>query len=143
MVSINTFESKSPNLQPTLAQQEPEKINDSLSAGTSREQRIPMLKVNLLNPQSSVPLQTWRIEANSLITIGRSPDNQITLASAVLSRYHLKIQPTKNGWELVNLGWNGTFYQGKRIERTPLTKGMVIQLANTGPKLQIEIESIN
>jgi hypothetical protein len=44
-------------------------------------------------------------------------------------------------WEVVNLGANGTYIDGKRITKTPAMDGMIMRLASSGPKILIKIES--
>lgn len=130
----------SPEIQTSLAQLEQEESTDATHPDKSLDEQPPMMTISLLHPQSSVPFQTWHLEANSSVRIGRSRNNQVTLYSTVVSRCHLEIRPKGNGWELVSFGSNGTFYQGQRIKRMPLKNGMVIQLAASGPQLQIGTE---
>lgn len=63
------------------------------------------------------------------------------LYSAVVSRHHVEIQPLEDGWELINLGANGTYVDGKRITKIPVTNGILMRLASSGPHIQVRIES--
>lgn len=103
----------------------------------SLENQTPMITLTLLHPQHSVAVQTWRFEPKSVIRIGRSRNNEVTLYSAVVSRHHVEIRRKGSNWEIVNVGSNGTFCQGKRISRASVKNGMVIRLASSGPQLQI------
>jgi len=71
--------------------------------------------------------------------VGRSTDNQVVLYSAVVSRYHAEIRRVNSSWELVSLGANGTYFEGKRISQLPVRDGMIFRLARSGPNLQIHL----
>ena len=99
-----------------------------------------MITLTLLHPLQSVPVQSWTFEPESVIRIGRSTDNEVILYSAVVSRHHVEIRRNGLGWEIVSLGANGTYIDGKRITQMPVVDGMIIRLASSGPKIQIHLE---
>jgi pSer/pThr/pTyr-binding forkhead associated (FHA) protein len=99
-----------------------------------------VITLTLLHPLQSVPVQSWTFEPESVIRIGRSTDNEVILYSAVVSRHHVEIRRNVSGWEIVSLGANGTYIDGKRITQMPVEDGMIIRLASSGPKIQIHIE---
>ncbi|MDB9390082.1 MAG: FHA domain-containing protein [Microcystis novacekii Mn_MB_F_20050700_S1] len=100
-----------------------------------------MITLTLLHPSQATPLQHWQFgNDQSTILIGRALDNHVVLYSAVVSRRHLEIRLNdRNDWELENLGANGTFLNGKPIEKTALVDGMVVRLAASGPQIQIRL----
>lgn len=98
-----------------------------------------MITLILLNPFQSVPAQSWSFEQESVIRIGRSTDNNVVLYSAVVSRYHVELRRRGTKWEIVNLGTNGTYLEGKPISQVPVVDGMIIHLARSGPKIQIRL----
>ncbi|MEM8858482.1 MAG: protein kinase [Chloroflexota bacterium] len=52
----------------------------------------------------------------SVVTIGRSGNNDITLPLDGVSRFNTRLQATSEGWELIDLGGiNGTWLNGERI----------------------------
>lgn len=61
------------------------------------------------------------------------------LYSAVVSRYHAELRRVNSSWELVSLGANGTYFEGKRISQLPVRDGMIFRLARSGPNLQIHL----
>ena len=61
----------------------------------------------------------------------------MVLYSAVVSRYHAEIRRVDSSWQLVSLGANGTYFEGKRIAQLPVGDGMIFRLARSGPNLQI------
>lgn len=87
----------------------------------------------------SIPVQSWSFEQESVIRIGRSTDNHVILYSAVVSRHHVEIRKGTTGWEIVNLGANGTYLDGKRITTMPVEDGVIIRLARSGPNVQIHL----
>ncbi|MEB3291889.1 MAG: protein kinase [Synechococcales bacterium] len=96
-----------------------------------------MLTLTLLHPVQATPVQSWSFEHDSVIRIGRSMENQVVLYSAVVSRHHVELRRGAVGWELVSIGANGTYVQGKRITRAALQDGLVFRLARSGPNLQV------
>ena len=100
-----------------------------------------MITLTLLHPLKPVPIQSWTFHCQSSIKIGRATDNEVVLYNAVVSRNHLEIRKFDGEWEVVNLSSNGTYVDGKRIEQAKATDGMVVRLANSGPKIIIKIES--
>lgn len=98
-----------------------------------------MITLNLLHPLQSIPIQSWTFEDESVISIGRATDNQVILYSAVVSRHHVELRRRGSSWEVVNLGANGTYLDGKRISEAPIGDGALIRLARSGPQIQIHL----
>lgn len=98
-----------------------------------------MITITLLHPLQSVPVQNWTFGLQSVIRIGRSTDNEVILYSAVVSRHHVELRFNGSEWEIVNLGANGTYIDGKRIIQIAVDDGMIIRLASSGPKIQIRL----
>ena len=101
-----------------------------------------MITLTLLHPLQSVAVQSWEFSDESSIKIGRSTDNEVVLYSAVVSRHHVEIR--KSGaeeWEVVNVGSNGTYIDGERVEQTKALDGMIVRLAKSGPKILLKIET--
>ena len=100
-----------------------------------------MITLTLLHPLKSIPVQKWSFEPNTVIRIGRANDNNVVLYSAVVSRHHLEIRPRGTDWALINLGSNGTFVNGKKINKVLVKDGMIVRLASSGPKIQIKLNN--
>jgi pSer/pThr/pTyr-binding forkhead associated (FHA) protein len=100
-----------------------------------------VITLTLLHPLQAVPVQSWTFDPNSVIRIGRSTDNEVILYSAVVSRHHVEIRRGDDRWEIVNLGANGTYLDGKRINKAPVVDGMIVRLASSGPQIQIRLDS--
>lgn len=98
-----------------------------------------MIILTLLHPVKQIPIQVWTFPNEAVIRIGRSTDNQVVLYSAVVSRHHVELRRIGTHWEVINLGTNGTFLDGRRITQEPITDGAVIRLARSGPNIQIRM----
>ena len=99
-----------------------------------------MITLTLLHPLQPVPVQSWTFQDEQKIRIGRATKNEVVLYSAVVSRHHVEIHKVDNNWEVVNIGANGTYIEGKRVDQTLAKDGMVFRLASSGPKILIKIE---
>ena len=101
-----------------------------------------MITLTLLHPLQSVAVQSWEFKDEPIIRIGRATDNEVVLYSAVVSRHHVEIRKSGiDGWEVVNVGSNGTYIDGERVEKTTALNGMIVRLAKSGPKILLKIES--
>lgn len=98
-----------------------------------------MITLTLLHPVKHIPIQVWTFQSESTIRIGRSTDNQVVLYSAVVSRHHVELRRMGSHWEVVNLGTNGTYLEGKRITQEAIKDGAIIRLARSGPNIQIRM----
>ncbi|MBD0344406.1 MAG: protein kinase [Coleofasciculus sp. Co-bin14] len=102
-----------------------------------------MVTLTLLHPQASTPLQEWSFQSKSTIRIGRSPDNDVILNDPLVSRHHLELKLTpgksRDSWQLVNQGTNGTFLNGILVTRSIVPDDALIRLAREGPLLKFKI----
>lgn len=100
-----------------------------------------VVTVFLRSPSHRVPLQKWHFTDQPIIKIGRCADNHIVLRSSVVSRHHLELRCIENRWKLVNFGNNGTYKDGKPITELEISDEIIVQLALSGPQLQINLSS--
>ncbi|AFY61275.1 FHA domain-containing protein [Synechococcus sp. PCC 6312] len=98
-----------------------------------------MITLTLLHPVQATPVQSWTFEHESVVRIGRAVDNHVVLYSAVVSRHHVELRRSGLHWEVVNLGTNGTYLDGKRVQQASLNDGGILRLARSGPNIQIRI----
>lgn len=99
-----------------------------------------MITVSLLHPLQSTSVQSWKFPDESIIWIGRAPDNQVVLYSAVVSRHHVEVRRIDGSWQIVSLGANGTYVDEEPISQVPVVDQVTIRLASSGPKIQIHLE---
>ena len=101
-----------------------------------------MITLTLLHPLQSVAVQSWSFHDEPSIKIGRATNNEVVLYSAVVSRHHVEVKKSgEDEWEVVNLGSNGIYIDGQRVEQTKALDGMIFRLASSGPKILIKIET--
>lgn len=100
-----------------------------------------MITLTLLHPVQSTPVQSWTFKDSSIIRIGRALENDVILYSAVVSRFHVELRRKGGVWELINIGTNGTYLDGIRVQQVPLVEGSVIRLARSGPNIKIEFNA--
>ncbi len=98
-----------------------------------------VITLSLLHPIDKTPVQSWTFAEEPVVRIGRSVNNDVVLYSAVVSRHHVELRQTIDGWEIHNTGTNGTFLAGERIESQCVQDGLIIRLARSGPNIQINV----
>ena len=104
-----------------------------------------MITLTLLEPQKKTQLKQWRLEDESVIRIGRSPDNQIVLNDSLVSRHHLELRKITSAqgssWVVTSQGTNGTFLDGVLVTQRTLPDNCLLQLAQGGPILKFQTQS--
>lgn len=114
-----------------------------------------MVILTLLHPQTAKPLREWQFKHETLIRVGRAPENQVILNHPIISRFHLELRKIElpklarhaqlpglsstQGWQLINHSTNGTFVDGEAIAQGILDDGALIQLAQDGPRLKFHL----
>ncbi len=72
------------------------------------------------------------VELGPKNTVGRHPDNSVQLLDRIVSKEHCHIDFIDGHYELIDLGsLNGTYVNGKRVERSRLSNGDRISAGNT------------
>ncbi|HYO95944.1 MAG TPA: ATP-binding protein, partial [Polyangiaceae bacterium] len=104
----------------------------SLQATTQR----PPAPAQLVVLEGRVAGQKFKLEGAA--TIGRSPDANVMLEDAEVSRLHARISAGEDGvFTIEDLGSrNGTFVNGARVERRQLAYGDKLRI---GPRIVLEI----
>lgn len=99
-----------------------------------------VVTLTLLNPNRLTPVRSWTFERESVIRIGRSLRNHVVLYSSVVSRYHVELRYINEGWQLISLGSNGTYLDGRPVNQYLIQDGEIIHLAPSGPKVRFSIQ---
>jgi pSer/pThr/pTyr-binding forkhead associated (FHA) protein len=74
-------------------------------------------------------LLTFRITQGGIKTVGRGPRADFVIDRALVSRLHCRLEAVDGGLEVTDLSsTNGTYLNGKRIERARLTDGDCLRL---------------
>ena len=111
-----------------------------------------MVILTLLHPQNKTPLKQWCFKSETLIRIGRAPDNHVILDNLLVSRHHLDLRQVddcqqrntaapmgQHCWHLVNHSANGTFVNGAVMSQGLIAETALLQLAQGGPLLKLQI----
>lgn len=106
-----------------------------------------MVTLSLLHPGQNTTLKEWKFTDESIIRIGRSPDNDVILTEPSVSRHHLELRktnslPNPSAWQVINQGTNGTFVDGILVAQSAITDGCLLQLAKGGPILKFQLEAL-
>ncbi len=99
-----------------------------------------MVTLTLLDPVQKTSIQKWSFDDESVIRIGRSPENQVVLTDTLVSRQHLEIRKHNGKWHFINRGTNGTFLNGVLVSESQLPDNAVLQLARGGPLVRFQLE---
>lgn len=101
-----------------------------------------MVTLILLESQTNQPLQQWQFLHQSVIRIGRAPNNDIVLHGYYqVSRQHLELTKDDRQWRLVSRGTNGTFLNHVLVTEEILKNNDLIRLAENGPIFKFQLES--
>ncbi len=73
-------------------------------------------------------------------TIGRGPENSLSIPAATISRSHAELIQVGNDFLLRDLGsTNGSFVNGARVSEQMLAHGDVLRFGNNGPELNFNL----
>jgi diguanylate cyclase (GGDEF)-like protein len=97
--------------------------------GRIRIRPVGKSKACLIMMTGAFPGETYVLEPNTELTIGRAPGSDIRIRTSDVSRVHAKVQSSASGRvEMIDLGsTNGTFVNGKRQLYRVLREGDKIQ----------------
>ena len=81
------------------------------------------LATNLFNIEGEETLTPLNLKGRDSISIGRDPNNELTIDHPVVSRYHAKIERENGSFYLFDLNsTNGTFVNGKEVKDKQVLK---------------------
>ncbi len=80
---------------------------------------------------------SWLFHRKAVVRVGRALDNDVAIVHPAVSRHHLELKRSGQGWTLTNLGINQTYWQGHPVHHSRLPSTVVLELAPGGPHLQV------
>jgi membrane-bound lytic murein transglycosylase D len=76
--------------------------------------------------------------------IGRDETCGVQIYDSSVSRMHVEVYLREGGWWVRDLqSANGTYIEGKRIDRFPVVKPLRIELGQEGPELSLTVEAVS
>ncbi|MBL7501271.1 ATP-binding cassette domain-containing protein [Frankia sp. CNm7] len=70
--------------------------------------------------------------------VGRGTGADLRLGDPRVSRRHLMLEPTEDGWAAVDISANGTWAEGRRVQRVALNRTVLLSLgAANGPQITL------
>jgi len=76
--------------------------------------------------------------------IGRDKSCELQIDDPAVSRFHAEIWFLRDKWWILDLeSANGTFVDGKKVERSPLARKTKVQLGSNGPLFTLTTEEIS
>lgn len=96
------------------------------------------IRIELLDSGSGRAMQSWMFSRSDVISMGRSPENQVVVPDPYVSRHHADLEFTQGRWLLTNRGRHGILLDGCSIGESILVDGEVcFQLGSLGPSLRL------
>ena len=83
--------------------------------------------------------RTWQANSGRSWTIGRANEADIHLENPRVSRDHAVLQPTPDGWVLVNHSNNGMYLNGQRVESLTIREPVTVMLGSVSSGQQLEL----
>ena len=92
--------------------------------------------IQLLDVSDDEQTAEWTFAAGDAISIGRATDRSVQIPDQRVSREHALITFQDGAWQYRNQGRNGTFVEGKLLDKFTIELGDTVQLGKRGPKLR-------
>jgi pSer/pThr/pTyr-binding forkhead associated (FHA) protein len=98
--------------------------------------RYPAMWI-LQNSEPGTEAVTFRIAPGTIKTVGRAPRADFIVDAALVSRLHCRLEVTDDRIDVIDLSsTNGTFVNGKRIERARMRSGDLLQVGRLALKVE-------
>jgi len=94
------------------------------------------ISVQLLDTTTGRIVQVWEFAPQDVISIGRAPERDITIADPYVSRHHADLRHSDGNWTLVALGRHGVLLGGRDVTESPISDGTAFRLGGSGPLLR-------
>jgi pSer/pThr/pTyr-binding forkhead associated (FHA) protein len=79
---------------------------------------------------------TFRVAPGTIKTVGRAPRADFIVDAALVSRVHCRLEVTDDRIDVIDLAsTNGTFVNGKRVERARMRSGDLLQVGRVALKV--------
>jgi len=106
-----------------------------------------MVTLTLIDPQTNLALKNWHFASESVIRVGRHPENDVVFQEyRQVSRHHLELRQIgqtspSSKWELVSSSPNGTFVNEVLTNQALIEDNDLIRLSQNGPTIRFQIST--
>ena len=91
--------------------------------------------IQLLDPAQGGVLKSWKFRNRESISIGRSPERDVEVVDAYVSRNHAVLECRHGLWVLISQGRNGVYVEQRPIQELKVVRDVTFRLGATGPLL--------
>lgn len=125
--SISAVKPNSRTREPSAKKPPKRKRETGVYGPEERDNPEPMVRLVVVAAEDKGPIEIHGED----VTLGREADNQVVLKDPSISRKHARLTRVEDGWDLTDLhSGNGTFVNGKRIERALVKNNDEIRLGS-------------
>ncbi len=103
------------------------------------DERTEIVTTNPLQLELRAGGRTWQANSGRSWTIGRANEADVHLENPRVSRDHAVLQPTPDGWVLVNHSNNGMYLNGQRVESLTIRQPVTVMLGSVSSGQQLEL----
>ncbi len=118
-----------PSSRRSVSAQKPQKRKreTGVYGPNEREHPEPIVRLIVVSAEDKGPIEIHGED----VTLGREADNHVVLKDPSISRKHARLTRVEDGWDLIDLhSGNGTYVNGKRIERALVKNNDEIRLGS-------------
>ena len=91
--------------------------------------------IQLLDPSQGGVLKSWKFQSRDSISIGRSPERDVEVVDAYVSRNHAVLERRSGQWVLIAQGRNGVYVDQRPIQELKVLREVTFRLGASGPLL--------
>jgi FHA domain len=103
------------------------------------QNEIDRIRIELLDPSSGRPMNCWKFNEKSLITIGRSPEQDVEITDPYVSRHHASLVCREGSWFLVSFGRHGVLVSNQLVNEHAAGNELFFRLGVQGPAFRFSV----
>jgi hypothetical protein len=107
----------------------------------SESSDVGKISIQLLDPSSGTPINSWTFQNKVHISIGRAPDQDVAIGNPYVSRNHANIEYREGRWVLVSTGRNGVIVANEYVKELILENDLQFRMGVEGPTLKFSDRS--
>lgn len=97
------------------------------------------VRIELIDPSTGRPLNSWTFYNRDAISIGRSPDSDVAIVNPYVSRQHACFICRNGAWYLRSLGRNGVLVSNQQVTEQAAGIELVFRLGAQGPTVKFSL----